>query len=104
MFKLTILFSVLILLNACQGAKDAFTLKKKDSVDEFLIEKKSPLTLPPDFENLPKPIGSEEKEGKVENSSDEIQNILISNENKSSDTVKSTNQTTLEKSILDKIK
>jgi len=104
MYKLTIIFSVLILLNACQSAKDAFTLKKKDTVDEFLIEKKSPLTLPPDFENLPKPQGSEEKDEKVENSSDEIQNILILNDKKSSDTDKSTNQTSLEKSILDKIK
>ena len=104
MYKFTILFSVLILLNACQGAKDAFTLKKKDSVDEFLIEKKSPLTLPPDFENLPKPIGSEAKDDNTENSSDEIQNILISNEKKSSDTNKSTNQSSVEKSILDKIK
>ena len=94
----------MILLNACQSAKDAFTLKKKDTVDEFLIEKKGPLTLPPDFENLPKPLGSEENDEKVENSSDEIQNILILNDKKSSDTDKSTNQTSLEKSILDKIK
>ena len=30
-------------------------MQKKESVDEFLIQKKNPLTLPPEFSELPKP-------------------------------------------------
>ena len=48
----TILLSLLF-LTACQSAKDALTLKKKESGDEFLVEKKSPLVIPPDFDELP---------------------------------------------------
>tara|TARA_B100001093_G_scaffold392322_1_gene378841 strand:+ start:1060 stop:1308 length:249 start_codon:yes stop_codon:yes gene_type:complete len=34
---------------------ETLSMKKKTSVDEFLIEKKNPLVLPPNFSNLPKP-------------------------------------------------
>ena len=40
-----IVFRVIIIsffLASCQTAKDAFTLKKKSSTDEFLVEKKAP--------------------------------------------------------------
>ena len=40
---LTIVFT----LTACQSAKDAFTLKKKPSGDEFLVEKKKSFSLTP---------------------------------------------------------
>ena len=37
-------------------------MKKKKSYDEFLIEKKNPLVLPPDFSKLPKPkVADDEK-------------------------------------------
>jgi len=35
--------------------KRGLTGAKKTSADEFLIKKKDPLILPPDFENLPTP-------------------------------------------------
>ena len=37
------------------SAKRALTGEKKVSTDEFLIKKKDPLILPPDYENLPIP-------------------------------------------------
>jgi hypothetical protein len=43
------------MLSSCQSAKDALTLKKKPSRDEFLVEKKSPLVMPPDYGKLPIP-------------------------------------------------
>ena len=37
------------------SVKRGITGAKSDTVDEFLVEKKDPLILPPDFENLPTP-------------------------------------------------
>ena len=37
------------------SVKRGLTGEKQNSVDEFLIEKKDPLILPPNFENLPSP-------------------------------------------------
>ena len=47
---------LLSFLNACQSLKDGLQGNKKSkSAEEFLIEKKNPLVLPPDFDNLPEP-------------------------------------------------
>ena len=37
------------------SVKRGITGAKSDTADEFLVEKKDPLILPPDFENLPAP-------------------------------------------------
>ena len=52
----------LILLMGCQNVREGLSLKKKQGVDEFLIEKKNPLVVPPEFSKLPKPTDDEEKE------------------------------------------
>ena len=50
--KTLVIFFTILLLNSCSG----FKLKKKSSSgEEFLIEKKDPLVLPPDFSELPEP-------------------------------------------------
>ena len=46
---------LLIILLGCQNVKNTLSLKKGESVDEFLIEKKNPLVLPPDYSELPVP-------------------------------------------------
>ena len=53
--NLVISFLALIILVGCQSVKNTLTLKKDQSVDEFLIEKKNPLVLPPDYSELPVP-------------------------------------------------
>ena len=51
-YNILIILTVSSFLFSCEG----FKLKKKaDSGEEFLIEKKDPLVLPPDFSKLPKP-------------------------------------------------
>ena len=51
-YNILIILTVSSFLFSCGG----FKLKKKaDSGEEFLIEKKDPLVLPPDFSELPKP-------------------------------------------------
>ena len=46
---------LLFILLGCQNVKNTLSLKKDESVDEFLIEKKNPLVLPPDYSELPVP-------------------------------------------------
>ena len=100
MKKTLILLIFIFLLTACKSAKDAFTLKKKSSADEFLVEKKSPLVLPPDYSKLPVP-----DEEKIEKKNEEVKfKIGSNNESVSSSTEKSRMPESLENSILKKIK
>ena len=60
MFKKIISSIVLIFFVTSCGdtmgsVKRGLTGAKSDSTDEFLVKKKDPLILPPDFENLPTP-------------------------------------------------
>ncbi len=96
------IFSVSLLLFSCSGALDGFKLKKKStSGDEFLIQKKDPLVLPPDFSKLPNP-DNEIKETEQEESQVEI---VFKNDNSVNDENNDTNSSSsgLEKSILKKI-
>ena len=60
------LFTILIALGACQNVRDGLTGKKKNNSDEFLVQKKNPLVLPPEFEKLPIPQTLLEKNKKEE--------------------------------------
>ena len=59
MYKKTIyILTIIFFVTSCEtmhSAKRALTGEKKVSTDEFLIKKKDPLILPPDYENLPIP-------------------------------------------------
>ena len=94
---------ILNLLIGCQSTQNPFSLKKKDNNDEFLIEKKNPLVMPPDFTDLPEP-GLENKkisENKIEDGSFEskLKSEVLSN-NKQNDI----NGLSIEKQILKNIK
>ena len=53
--NICIIIFIGLFLYSCKAA-EGFKLKKKSSQgEEFLIEKKDPLILPPDFSKLPKP-------------------------------------------------
>ena len=81
-----------------------FQTKKKNSSDEFLVEKKSPLVMPPHYGDLPTPK-STEKDGKKINTSNKIQDLITNTENKNTDNANDNTQSqTFEKSILEKIK
>ena len=104
MSKIFIIFIIVITLTSCQSAKDALTLKKKSNADEFLVEKKSPLVLPPDYGKLPLPVDEQEKLNDNKNQ-DEINILLGSNENsKTTNSNLDKNSSSIENSILKKIK
>jgi hypothetical protein len=81
--------------------REGFSNQKKISSDEFLVEKKSPLVMPPDFNELPIPRKKEENTDIKENEF----KTLISKTNvvNKTDNNKDVNKN-LEKSLLDKIK
>ena len=88
-----------IFLVSCAGTFDSvkrgITGSKKDSTDEFLVKKKDPLILPPDYENLPTP---DERSAAIEEFSilEDNLEILIENDSSTSSSV--------EDSILKKIR
>ena len=95
------LFLITSLLTACQTVRDGFEGKKKSkNAEEFLIDKKNPLVLPPDFSLLPEP----ETKDQTNNTENEfnLKKILEGNSNNDKNfKVKSSNS--VEKSILEKI-
>ena len=54
-YILILLLVIPIFLNACQGIKDGLSGRKSENSDEFLVQKKNALVVPPDFMKLPKP-------------------------------------------------
>ena len=102
MKKLFLFIMILNLLAACQSAKDALTLKKKNSADEFLVEKKNPLVLPPIYGELPLPKNESNKV--EENNSEDIQAVLGKSKIIENENIKNTKPSSIEKSVLKKIK
>ena len=87
---------IFLILTSCEGFK-----LKKTEVDEFLVEKKSPLVLPPDYGKLPLPDGQ-----KKPDNNEEVLSLkeVLSKKNTSETKKKQNNNSSIEKSILDKIK
>ena len=103
-FKVVVLFIlILTTLNSCGTVKEAFSSQKKNSTDEFLVEKKNPLKLPPDFDELPIPNQDNNQQN---NDEDALKELLITTEDSTKDKSESSESknTSLEKQLLEKIK
>jgi PBP1b-binding outer membrane lipoprotein LpoB len=60
--SIILILVMVVSLSGCSSVKSAFDSGRKNGSEEFLVEKKSPLSMPPDFDELPVPqVGSEEK-------------------------------------------
>ena len=58
MYKIINILIIILFVTSCQSmksAKKALTGEKEYTTDEFMVQKKNPLILPPDYENLPTP-------------------------------------------------
>ena len=97
--KIYIVICIAIFLSSCGTLKEGFTNQKKNNTDEFLIEKKSPLVLPPDYNELPIP-----DEENIENDSNEIKSLISKSKNIESEKKLDEKKSTFENSILKKIK
>ena len=101
-FKKIILLSFLYILTSCGTLKEGFSNQKKNNNDEFLVEKKSPLIMPPDYNELPVPNAESNQSLSEENS---IKNLVKNEEtNTNTSNVNSSGSTGLEESLLEKIK
>ena len=97
--KIYIVIFIAIFLSSCGTLKEGFTNQKKNNTDEFLIEKKSPLVMPPDYNELPIP-----DEENIENDSNEIKSLISKSKNIESEKNLDEKKSTFENSILKKIK
>lgn len=98
-FKKFIILNIILMLYSCGTIKEGFTNQKKNSSDEFMVEKKSPLTMPPSYGELP--IPSSEKTNK-ENQTNNIESLISKKNNEKIKNDESDKN--FEQSILDKIK
>jgi hypothetical protein len=102
-FKISRLLFFLFFLHSCGVGEVLQGKKRSDQGDEFLIDKKNPLAMPPDFDKLPKPGEANIKSTKdIESDQSSIKNLLMNSDDEIiSDKDKSTS---IESSILKKIK
>ena len=98
--KIIYLLSLIFFLTSCEtmsSVKRGLTGEKKQSTDEFLVKKKNPLVMPPDYANLPTPDERAEAQEEISNFEKTLgSSIEDSSSESSSDSV--------EMSILKKIK
>ena len=80
-FKFSKLLLLLLFLYSCGSVGEALQGKKRsDQGDEFLIDKKNPLVMPPDFDKLPKPGEANVKSTKdIESYQSNIKDLLKNN-------------------------
>ena len=97
-------FLILLLLNSCGSIAEGLGGSKKKGSDEFLVKKKSPLVLPPSFEELPEPGKEPEQNISDKKDTSGIEDII--NQSSSASTSKKVDDTknSIEQSIIKKSK
>jgi len=98
-FKFYILIAIALLFSSCSSLKEGFVNQKKNNSDEFLVEKKLPLVMPPDYNELP--IPSEEN---INKQSNEIKSLISKSKNGEIEENFDEKSSSFEGSILEKIK
>ena len=98
-FRFYILISVALLFSSCTSLKEGFVNQKKNSSEEFLVEKKSPLVMPPDYNELPIP-----NEKNINKESNEIKSLISKSKNGEIEENFDKKSSSFEVSILEKIK
>ena len=103
MDKIFFLVISLFVLYSCQGVKDALSGKKYENSDEFLVIKKNPLVLPPNFNELPSPKNVSDTT-QIENIENEIEDLLSSIKDNDDEIEESSSSSSTESFVLEKIK
>ena len=98
--QVAIIVFLSLIFSGCNTLKKAFDPERKNSSEEFLVEKKSPLTMPPEFDELPVPSNEKvDKEKQINNIE-----LLITEENNNKKLETDESNKDFEQLILDKIK
>ena len=93
---------MMLVTASCQSLKNAVSGVKQENSDEFLVQKKNPLVLPPDFTNLPVPFEESSKATEVQIEYD-IEKLL-GVENNTKNTNDTSDSSSIESFVLKKIK
>ena len=100
-FKLIIYFLILLIFASCGTLKEGFSNQKKDNTDEFLVKKKSPLVMPPDYDELPLPSA---KDVQINENESKVKKLITNNTETNNSNSKVSSETDLKNIVLDKIK
>ena len=98
MYKIINILIIIFFVTSCeslQSAKKTLTGEKEFTSDEFMVQKKNPLILPPDYENLPTPDEEAAAKEEISNFEKTLGASIEDNSSKSS---------SAEESILKKIR
>ena len=100
MKKNILLILIFAYLQGCGSVSEGFKLKKGNTGDEFLVEKKNPLVLPPNFNELPEPGKSRISETNNQDSFEgKILSTNIENENQKENTTANSTEELILKNI-----
>ncbi|WP_415303769.1 DUF3035 domain-containing protein [Candidatus Pelagibacter sp. Uisw_090] len=99
-----VIFLTLLFLNACSAISGGIGASKKKGSDEFLVEKKAPLVLPPSFGELPEPRKKiDENIASTKENTLSIKDIIDQSSSIDSDIDKNKSNNSKEKLIIKKI-
>ena len=93
---------MMLAVTYCQSVQNALSGVKQENSDEFLVQKKNPLVLPPDFTDLPEPI--EESPEVVEVQIEEDIEKLLQVQDSINTTNNTSDSSSIESFVLKKIK
>jgi len=98
--RILVIITLGLFISGCNSVKKAFDPQRKNSSEEFLVEKKSPLSMPPEFNELPVPSNEKiDKDTQINN----IESLITEkNSNEKLEIIESDKD--FEQLILDKIK
>ena len=101
--NIILILFISLLLSSCKAVKDTFVPKKNLGSDGFLVEKKSPLVMPPDFNDLPLPKEEIIKKNTV-SQKNKIQSLIKGSKKTQIKTENTSVNKSLESLVLEKIK
>ena len=99
MKKVLVLFNLFLIIVSCSGLEDAGKVLRNEKIrttDEFLVKKRDPLVLPPDYRKIPQPGNKDINEETTDKKIKEI--LKVDEEDKLRE-----NSSSVEDSILKKI-
>ena len=101
MKKFVLPIFIFAFLQSCGSVSEGFKLKKGNTGEEFLVEKKNPLVLPPNFNELPKPGKTQTSNN---NSEDSFEDIILNTDMKNNNQKENVSVNSTEELILKNIK
>ena len=99
--KIFILSNLFLFLLSCGTVKEGFYNQKKNNSDEFLVEKKTPLVMPQNYNELPE---SKMNKQEIKEEKNSIKSLLLQEDDTLNDNEIDDKDKKLEESLLEKIK